>query len=157
MLWFFIFGLQTVVAQMHKPVTWRTSVVQISDTEFDLIATSAIKIKWHMYSQQVPENGPQPTVFSFIKSNDFELVDTPREVGGKTKYDPVFDMRITYFERKAVFKQRIKIKNGNGFNVKGKVAFMACDDVRCIPPKYVDLRFDVPAISTETVVKVNTH
>lgn len=131
-------------AQIHDPVKWSTSVVKISDTEYDLITTATIEAKWHLYSQNVPADGPIPTTFLFKKSADFKVVGKTSEEKGHTVHDPVFDMEIKYFENKATFKQRIKINNSNAFKILGEVEFMVCDDSSCLPPTVIDLAFLIP-------------
>ena len=128
-------------AQIHDPVKWSTSVVKISDTEYDLITTATIEAKWHLYSQNVPADGPIPTSFLFKKSADFKVVGKTSEEKGHTVHDPVFDMEIKYFENKATFKQRIKINNSKAFKISGEVEFMVCDDSSCLPPTVIDLTF----------------
>ena len=98
-------------AQIHNPVKWSTSVKKISATEYDLIINAAIETNWHLYSQNVPEDGPIPTSFSFEVSKDFQLVGETSEEDGHTVDDPIFGMKIKYFDTNAIFKQRIKIIN----------------------------------------------
>lgn len=145
---FFLLAFFTLVnssfAQIHDPVKWSTSVVKISDTEYDLITTATIEAKWHLYSQNVPADGPIPTTFLFKKSADFKVVGKTSEEKGHTVHDPVFDMEIKYFENKATFKQRIKINNSNAFKILGEVEFMVCDDSSCLPPTVIDLAFLIP-------------
>lgn len=131
-------------AQIHDPVKWSTSVEKISDSEYDLIVKATIEAKWHLYSQNVPADGPIPTSFSFKTSPDFKLVGKISEEKGHTVHDPVFDMEIKYFENKATFKQRIKIINSNAFKILGEVEFMVCDDSSCLPPTVIDLAFIIP-------------
>lgn len=130
-------------SQILEPVKWSTSVEQISETEYELIATATIDKGWHLYSQNVPEDGPIPTTFSFQENLDYELIKTVSEDDGHTVNDPVFNMRIKFFENKAVFKQRVKILNSELSLVKGEVEFMVCDDTRCLPPTEVDLVFNI--------------
>ena len=52
-------------------------------------------------------------------------------------------MKIKYFETKALFKQRIQLKNKTPFKVNATVEFMVCDDSRCLPPTEVDLVFEI--------------
>jgi thiol:disulfide interchange protein len=52
-------------------------------------------------------------------------------------------MRIKFFEDVAEFRQRIKLLNNELSIVKGEVEFMVCDDMRCLPPAYIDLSFDL--------------
>lgn len=142
-------------AQIHDPVKWSTSVVKISDTEYDLIATATIEAKWHLYSQNVPADGPIPTSFLFKKSADFKVVGKTSEEKGHTVHDPVFDMEIKYFENKATFKQRIKINNSKAFKILGEVEFMVCDDSSCLPPTVIDLAFLIPGNKANATI-VNT-
>ena len=57
--------------------------------------------------------------------------------------DEVFEMRIKYFDTKAIFKQRIKLKTQEKFTIKGTVEFMVCSGANCLPPKEIDLSFDI--------------
>lgn len=130
-------------SQIFEPVKWTTSAEKISDTEFELVASATIDNGWHLYSQGVPENGPIPTVFSFETNEDYELVGKVSEKEGHTVNDPVFKMKIKFFEINTEFRQRIKILNNELSQVKGEVEFMVCDDSKCLPPSYVDLDFNL--------------
>ncbi len=135
-------------SQVFEPVKWQTSIEKISDTEYDLISTATIDKDWHLYSQNVPEEGPIPTTFNYVKSSDFELIDATKEEEGHTVDDPVFQMKIKFFEDKAEFRQRIKVLNKELSIVKGEVEFMVCDDSKCLPPDFVDLQFKLTNEST---------
>lgn len=137
-------SLASVQAQILDPVKWTTSVKKISDTEYDLISKAAIEDKWHLYSQEVPDNGPLPTNLTFEENSAYKLVGKAKESEGHTLHDPVFDMVITFFENSATFTQRIKLTGDKGTTIKGEVEFMVCDDTRCLPPSYVDLVFQIP-------------
>ncbi|WP_100613593.1 protein-disulfide reductase DsbD family protein [Confluentibacter citreus] len=132
LLAFFVFGLNGF-SQILDPVEWTTAVEKISDTEYDLVATATIEKGWHLYSQNVPEDGPIPTTFTFESSESYKLVGETIEDEGHVIDDPVFMMRIKYFEDKAVFKQRVSFTN-KPETIKGSVEFMVCDDSRCLPP-----------------------
>ncbi|MDO9276011.1 MAG: protein-disulfide reductase DsbD family protein, partial [Lutibacter sp.] len=131
-------------SQIYDPVKWSTSVEKISDTEYNLLVTATIEAKWHLYSQNVPADGPIPTSFSFKTSQDFKLIGKTTEEKGHTVHDPVFDMEIKYFENKATFKQRVKVSNQNAFKILGEVEFMVCDDSSCLPPTVIVLAFLIP-------------
>ncbi|WP_339916244.1 protein-disulfide reductase DsbD domain-containing protein [Yeosuana marina] len=130
-------------AQILKPVKWEASVKKISDTEYELIATANIDEHWHLYSQTVPEGGPIATTFTFQGNGKFLKKGNTIEDEGQTIDDPVFGMKIKFFETKASFKQRIKLKTKEAFKVNATVEFMVCDDSRCLPPTEVDLVFNV--------------
>jgi len=141
----------TSFSQIHDPVKWSTSVEKVSDSEYDLVITSTIEENWHLYSQNVPEDGPIPTSFTFEATNDFELVGTTSEEEGHTVDDPVFNMKIKYFENKAVFKQRIKLLSKSNIKVVGEVEFMVCDDANCLPPTFIDLKFSIASEASEAI------
>lgn len=139
---FLLFVLVTQVsAQILEPVKWETSVIKISDTEYELITTSTIDKGWHLYSQNVPKNGPIATKFTYdTKDEAIKILGSTSEEKGHSVLDPVFDMKIKFFENKAVFIQKIKITEGVK-SVTGIVEFMVCDDKRCLPPTEVNLMF----------------
>lgn len=130
-------------SQILEPVKWSTSVKKISDKEYELVATATIEKKWHLYSQNVPENGPIPTTFSFKSSSNYLKKGNTKEDTGHTINDPIFNMEIKFFETKASFKQRILLKAKAPFKVNAAVEFMVCDDSRCLPPTEVDLIFEI--------------
>ena len=146
-----VFSLSSF-SQIYDPVKWETSVDKISESEYDLIITASIEENWHVYSQNVPENGPIATSFNFEQNDSFQLVEDVVEEDGKTVFDPVFQMEIKYFEEKATFKQRVKIGAKEVSAIIGEVEFMVCDDERCLPPTLVDLEFN---INGNTSKKVN--
>ena len=74
------------------------------------------------------------------------------ESNSKTKYDPVFQMNLSSFQDKAVFKQKIKILNTNISVVKGELEFMVCNATMCLPPDYVDMLFELKK-KTENISK----
>ena len=139
---FLVFGV-TLNAQVLDPVEWTTSVEKISDTEYDLISTASIDSGWHLYSQNVPDNGPIPTTFLYKANGNYELIGKTTEEKGHTIDDPVFQMVIKFFEDKAEFRQRIKILNQEVSIVEGEVEYMVCDDEKCLPPDYIDLVFNL--------------
>ena len=139
----FIVCSNVVKAQVFEPVIWKASVEKISDTEYDLIASATIDKGWHLYSQNVPEDGPIPTTFSYTLNSNFETLGVTSEEEGHTVDDPVFQMKIKFFENKAEFRQRIKVLNKELSIVDGEVEFMVCDDSKCLPPQFVDLNFNL--------------
>ncbi|TRZ42314.1 protein-disulfide reductase DsbD family protein [Robertkochia solimangrovi] len=142
-----------VSAQILDPVTWKTDVKKLSDTEYELIATATIDMGWHLYSQDVPKGGPNPTLFSFKENDSYELLGKVAEEEGHTVMDPTFEMMIKFFSDKAEFRQKVKVLKDVKV-INGEVEFMVCNDTQCLPPKYVDLNFKVnytaPAAASTT-------
>jgi len=129
-------------SQILEPVKWTTEAKKISDTEYELIINAKIDPNYHLYSQKVPDDGPLPTVFIFEKSNDYELIGNTTEEKGHIVYDPVFKLKIKYFDKKVTFRQRIKLKNKNNFKIIGEIKFMTCNDSNCVTG-YGDFEFNI--------------
>lgn len=144
-------SIASVQSQILDPVKWSTSVKKISETEYDLISKASIENNWHLYSQEVPPDGPLPTVFTFEENSAYKSVGKVKESKGVTELDPVFDMVITFFSNTATFTKRIVLTGDKGTTIKGEVEFMVCDDTRCLPPNYVDLIFKIPALNNVEV------
>lgn len=148
---FATFALQfSTFGQILEPVKWSTSVEKISDTEYKLISKVSIDPNWHLYSQNVPEDGPIPTLFTYNNEDgSFELVGNTTEEEGHTVDDPVFNMKIKFFEDSATFEQKVSVSEDKA-TFSGIVEFMVCDDTRCLPPTEVDLVFEIPGGNTST-------
>ncbi len=124
----------TLSAQL-EPVQWTANAEKISDTEYNLIYSAEIDNHWHLYSQHLPKGGAIPTEFTYDESGlgiDFKLIGEAEESQSITKFDPVFEMDLTYFDYTATFTQKIELLNPNSSNITSEVDFQACDDKQCI-------------------------
>lgn len=132
-----------IFSQIEDPLKWATSVEKISDTEFVLVSTATIDDGWHLYAQDVPEDGPIATSFTFENTkNNYLLKGNTIEQEGVTIDDPVFEMKIKFFENSATFKQTIQTKTDLNY-IRGVVEFMVCDDTRCLAPTEIELVFNL--------------
>lgn len=121
-------------AQIQNPAKWTFSSRSTGVGEAQLVITATIDDGWHLYSQFIADGGPVPTSFKFDKSADYELVGKVKETSPVIKaFEKVFNMDIAYFEKRAVFVQKIKLKKPS-VTVKGTVEFMLCNDSQCLPP-----------------------
>ena len=135
----------SMFAQMYNPVKWSTSVEKISDKEYLLKAQAIIQSGWHLYGQYIEEGGPSPTAFTFKNTQkNFELIGKTTEGKGHEVVDKIFDMKIKYFEDKALFTQKIKFTSDKISNIAADVEFMVCDDSNCLPPSSEELSFKIP-------------
>ena len=140
LLFFFVTGIS---AEIQKPVTWSFSNKQVSDKEFDLILTASIENSWHLYSQFIGTGGPVPTSFKFTPSSEYILVGKVTESPKPKKiFEKVFDMEVAFFEKRAVFTQKVRLKVPAA-KIKGSLTFMVCDDSQCLPPEDIDFSFDL--------------
>jgi thiol:disulfide interchange protein len=133
--------------QILDPVKWTFKTEQTKPDEATLLLIANADRGWHVYSQDVPQGGPNgapiPTTFTFTASKNFELVGKVQEPKAIEENDPNFDMILKFFADKAIFKQKIKILSRKDFVVKGVVNFMCCDDKQCLPPNDVEFELAV--------------
>jgi thiol:disulfide interchange protein len=128
----FLFSFTSGKAQMVDPVSWSYSVKQLNDSIYELHFTAVIEAPWHMYSQTVPDDGPNPMVFTFEPSTSYQRIDSVVEVTkAEEEYDKMFSMTVQYFALEAKFMQKIKALTKEPFQVKGIVDYQLCDDKSC--------------------------
>ena len=121
-------------AQMVNPVEWEFSILDVNETEFDVVAMATVDPEYHIYSTKMPALGPLPTIFEFEKSDDFEVVGEARDVTeGELFYDDIFEVEYVQFKGKAIYAQRLKRLTDSAFKVVGTVSGQACKDGMCVP------------------------
>ena len=134
----FVFAVFVVLnASGQEPVDWEFSF----DVELgDLKMKATIADGWHLYSQSVSEDiGPIPTAFEFFTNDSFYIIGHTIEPEPLTEYDSNFDGELNFFEKEAIFIQ--KIENVNAEFVNGNVTYMVCNGAMCLPP--TDLEFTI--------------
>jgi thiol:disulfide interchange protein len=153
---FFVFLLLPFLGQgqLLEPVKWSFSVEQGKDGEATLILKAKMEPKWHLYSQDIPEGGPIPTEFTFVKGDFYQLIGKVEEGKATLEYDPNFMMDLKYFSHEAIFRQKVKVTKPGTHTIKGELTFMTCDDHQCLPPDYVEYSFKVKGPEAEEAVVV---
>ena len=130
-------------AQIQNPVKWKFTSKNIAPGKSELVMTATVDEGWHLYSQFIDDGGPVATSFKFVQSQDYTLEGRVAEKSKVIKaFDKTFGMDIAYFERKAVFVQKVKLSNPITV-IKGTVQFMVCDDHQCLPPEDLDFSIEV--------------
>lgn len=123
----------TIGLYSQEPVVWTTDHQKISDTEYLLQFSASIQDKWHLYSQNLPENGPLPTEFVFEGlGTAFELIGKTEESETIKAFDPIFEMELSWFDTEAIFSQRIRLLERDLGTIRGEINYQACDDQLCI-------------------------
>jgi len=125
-----------------NPVVWSKEVRQISDSEYDLIIKGAIYEGWHVYSQFTAEGGSLPSEFTFNGAGvTYELLGDAKENETIKEYSDIFEVEETFFKKKAVFTQRIKLLDTSLKQIKVNLFYQVCKEV-CIPAD-VDFTFSL--------------
>lgn len=125
-------------AQMLDPVKFKVETKKVSDTEIDVTFTGKIEGGWHVYSTNVPDDGPTPATFHMDNAKNIERLGALQAGSGAIrKLDKVFEAELEFFENSCRFTQRLKI-TGKDYSAKGYLEYGACSNVSCMPPTQVD-------------------
>ncbi|HSM62928.1 MAG TPA: protein-disulfide reductase DsbD domain-containing protein, partial [Gillisia sp.] len=129
--------------QIEEPITWDSHLEQENDSIYKLSFTAKLEKGWHLYAQDIGDEGPIATNFTFNNSGtSYELIGETSEPNVPTVFDEVFEMEIKYFEEEATFYQTIKVLDKNAI-IEVEVEFMVCNDTQCLPPDVVPFQFSV--------------
>ena len=129
-----VLGLTSAFAQIQDPVQFKYEWKVLSDTEAQIVFTGAIDEGWHVYSTNLPDGGPISATFNVEQIEGLELDGKMMPEGKEIEsFDKVFDMKLRYFEEKAVFVQKLKITAANYF-IEGYLEYGSCNDENCLPP-----------------------
>ena len=134
----------TLIQAQDNPVHIKLSNKKVSACEYDLIFTASIDEPWHMYSlNKLADDGPNPTVFTFTKSKEYELVGKVKQGAPLKEFDKVFEMNVEYFKHTAIFTQRVKLVTDKKISIKGKYEYQACTEEKCIFPPADNFEFNL--------------
>lgn len=133
-----------------EPVQWTFELEEKGDDKYVFVAHAEIDEKWHLYAQHLESlDGPLPTEFLFEQVDGLKMIGNVEEPEPITKYDPVFEMELSYFDDGVTFRQEFE-NTGGMVALVGSVGYMACDDERCVFPDPEE--FSLPLPGMEDVV-----
>jgi len=141
LLLFLCFFIGTIQAQIQDPVTFKSELKVISDTEAEVVFTGTIDPGWHVYSTNLGDGGPISASFNVEKKSGIETVGKLTAAGKEiSTFDKLFEMKVRYFEKSVKFIQKLKLTGGN-YAIEGYLEFGACNDESCLPPTTVSFKF----------------
>ena len=150
----------TAMAQQN-PVHFSVQQKQVSPTEVEVVFTAKIDQGWHVYSTNLPADGPTSASLHVDKAEGLTPVGKLTTRGKELNvYDKTFEMKLRYFENSVGFVQRYKI-TAKTYSIKGYLEYGACNDEMCLPPTQVEFNFkgngpaSAPA-ATPTVTNAET-
>lgn len=130
----------TAIAQQN-PVHFSVQQKQVSPTEVEVIFTAKIDQGWHVYSTNLPADGPTSASLHVDKAEGVTPVGKLTTRGKELNvYDKTFEMKLRYFENSVGFVQRYKI-TAKTYSIKGYLEYGACNDEMCLPPTQVEFNF----------------
>lgn len=123
--------LAAACAVLRAQVNITVSHKRVSPTEIDIVFTGRIEGGWHVYSSDMEPGGPTPASFRTDRMEGARLKGGLRPgSGAKSETDPVFDMRVSYFEGVCTFTQRVELTDKN-YKIEGYLDYQACRDGSC--------------------------
>ena len=140
LLFFILLFVSTFTFAQGQPVHFSVQQKKVSPTELHIMFKGIINDGWHVYSTDLPAGGPISTSLTIEKAIGVKpigkLIAKGREINLN---DPVFSMKLRYFEKQVTFIQKYKI-TGKVYNIKGYLEYGSCNDESCMPP--TDVEFD---------------
>lgn len=131
-------------SQIHQPVKWVISCSEIGK-EGDAVLTfkSIVDKGWHIYDQDLPEDGPRSTSFNFEKLDNVEIIGkVAANKKAIEKFEPLYQMNLRWYEETTTFTQHIKVTDPNNYEIDGYVEYMVCNDNTCLPPTSEAFHFE---------------
>lgn len=130
----------TLFAQMDNPVIISSSI-NVDGSEAVITFKASIEDGWHLYSTDLPDGGPTSATINFETLEGAELIGKLTAGKGEIeKDDPIFEMKVKYFEGNGTFTQKLKLIGGK-YNLKGYLRYGACNDENCLPPTTYEFDF----------------
>lgn len=127
--------LTAACAVVLAQVSFTVSHKRVSDTEMDITFAGRIDGGWHVYSSDMEAGGPVPATFHVDRIEGARLKGRLHAgAGAKSEMDPVFDMRVSFFEGSCTFTQRVELTSAE-YVVEGYLDFQACRDGSCMSDK----------------------
>lgn len=145
------FTLSLSIAQIVNPVHWTTST-SVDGNVLTVTYSAKIDDSFHLYSMDMPSDGPQKTVFIYETMTGLTAKDGPKVTEGKLikEYDKTFEMNLEFFEEAVSFAQEFEITDDN-WKLEGYSFYMACSDEMCTPPTRYEFSLGSGETAAESV------
>ena len=136
---------------IKTPITWDNSFEMVSDTEAVASFTATIDNGWHLYSTQLPDGGPSPTIVVWDKISGLEPTgDLTSDHAPIEKVDEMFELTLSWWEQKVTLTQHFKVTDPSTVHLEGYVEYSSCNDETCIPPTKEPFTFSGNASAATT-------
>ncbi|HTF20663.1 MAG TPA: protein-disulfide reductase DsbD domain-containing protein [Chryseolinea sp.] len=113
-------------------VTWNFNAEPISNNEIVLTIVANLEPGWHIYTKDLPADGPQPTRIFFEDSDSYAPIGKLIERGEKTEfYDEIYEMNIGWYVGTVSFQQKFVLHQPIA-SIQGRIEYLTCSEV-CVP------------------------
>ena len=104
--------------------------------KIEVIFTTPIPEGYHIYSNDYGDCPPLKAVFNYTQNSSFELLGEAKAVGSHHYIDDIFECEVADFEKKAEFRQQIKLRSSNP-DIVGVLEYQMCtSDGMCVLFEY---------------------
>ena len=144
-------------AQMLNPVKVTSTLKTNGSAEAEIVFSCKIQPGWHVYSTGLGADGPISASFHVNKMDGAELVGKLKAKGKEiSTFDPLFEMKLRYFEGSATFVQKIKFTKPT-YVIDAYLEYGACSEQNCLPPSEASIKKSgtSPAVDGKEAAKEN--
>ncbi|MBL1007117.1 MAG: thioredoxin family protein [Escherichia coli] len=144
-------------AQMLNPVKVTSTLKTKGSAEAEIVFSCKIQPGWHVYSTGLGADGPISASFHVNKMDGAELVGKLKAKGKEiSTFDPLFEMKLRYFEGSATFVQKIKFTKPT-YVIDAYLEYGACSEQNCLPPSEASIKKSgtSPAVDGKEAAKDN--
>lgn len=150
---FFLFSLliiQIFSSQIKDPVKFKFDVKPVEKGEYEAVLTGTIEDKWHIYSQDLPQDSGIPTEFKVSSKDGIQLIGKVQEIGKKhDEFSEAFGAQIVYYSNKVVFKQKFKPKDASKpATITAEIMYQTCNDRVCLAPNTLEFEKQIEGSKT---------
>ncbi|MBQ9705511.1 MAG: thioredoxin family protein [Paludibacteraceae bacterium] len=122
----------TCMGQLVEPVHWHVAAATAEGDTAVVRLEATVDEGWHLYGTDLPDGGPKPTQFAVNGVDGFTIHLAEGRL--QTAYDENFMLDLSYLAGTAVWELRLPLSVAADGAIEGRVEYMACNDVMCLPP-----------------------
>lgn len=131
-----IVGVLSAYAEVLQPVKWESSIKMTDSTNGVMTFTATIDDGWHMYSMNLPKDGPVSLSINWDKLDGVKLAGNPTPSRAPhEQVDMVFNMKLGWWTKGVTITQNFTVTNGSAYNIEGHLRYMVCNDATCQAPE----------------------
>jgi len=145
----------------ESPVHWKviapTRTIQPGET-LEVKIEVSLDEEWHLYSVSQPPGGPNPTRFSLLSGDPFQISEFIRQSQPTTQFDANFGIQTEFFSSGANFwipLMATPTAKPGTYDVRMQVVYQVCNDQVCLPPTKVPLPVSVQVASGGPAAKAS--
>ncbi len=135
-------------AQPPKAAEANISLKNIDSSTVELVINLTPADGFHIYSfiPTAEKGGPRPFEINITETPGAQPVGKPASsIAPTSEVDPSFGMKVNFWDKSVVIKQRFKLTDSNATSLKGYIRFQGCNGDICTPPRKQAFNLTIPA------------